>query len=149
MTKLDLDTLRDIEEIRRLKHRYCELCDDDYQAEPLAALFAEDGIWDAGAEYGQHKGREAIAAFFRSMPQHVRFSGHMVLNDQIDVDGDKARGKWRSIIPCTFVIEGRQEPHWIFGAYEDEFVKIGGKWYFTLLRSIIRRTGSHRAGWEG
>ena len=55
--------LADIESIRQLKHRYCELCDADYDADALAALFTDDAVWDGGP-MGAHHGRDAIRRFF-------------------------------------------------------------------------------------
>ena len=43
-----LQTLEDIEAIRKLKFRYASLCDYGYQAEELATLFTEDAVWEAG-----------------------------------------------------------------------------------------------------
>ena len=50
--------LEDIEEIKKLKHRYCALCDANYNADALAELFTEDAVWD-GQERGRNDGREA------------------------------------------------------------------------------------------
>ncbi|MGH7917200.1 MAG: nuclear transport factor 2 family protein, partial [Candidatus Binataceae bacterium] len=47
--------LEDIESIKRLKARYCAACDDNYNAEAIAALFTEDAIWD-GAGLGKAEG---------------------------------------------------------------------------------------------
>jgi hypothetical protein len=44
-----LRVLEDIEEIRQLKARYAAACDDNYNADDIAALFAEDAVWDGGA----------------------------------------------------------------------------------------------------
>ena len=41
-----IQVLEDIEEIKKLKHRYCALCDADYDADALAELFTEDAVWD-------------------------------------------------------------------------------------------------------
>ena len=38
--------LEDKEEIKQLKHRYCCLCDNTYDADALAELFTEDAVWD-------------------------------------------------------------------------------------------------------
>ena len=38
--------LEAIDEIKRLKARYCAYCDDDYDPEGIAGLFVEDGLWD-------------------------------------------------------------------------------------------------------
>ena len=37
-----LRALEDVEEIKRLKARYCTYCDDNYDADKIARLFVED-----------------------------------------------------------------------------------------------------------
>jgi hypothetical protein len=46
-----IQKLEDLEEIRRLKHKYCGLCDAGFQAKELGRLFTEDGVWEAGEPY--------------------------------------------------------------------------------------------------
>ena len=55
-----LQTLEDIEAIRKLKFRYASLCDYGYQAEELATLFTEDAVWEAGEPWGNFVGPGAI-----------------------------------------------------------------------------------------
>jgi ketosteroid isomerase-like protein len=41
-----LQALEDAEAIRNLKSRYAALCDSNYDADGIAALFAEDATWE-------------------------------------------------------------------------------------------------------
>jgi limonene-1,2-epoxide hydrolase len=41
-----LKFLQNAEAIRILKSRYAALCDDNYDADGIAALFTHDAIWD-------------------------------------------------------------------------------------------------------
>jgi ketosteroid isomerase-like protein len=59
-----LQALEDAEAIRNLKSRYAALCDDNYDADGIAALFAEDATWES-LGLGRFEGRDAIRAFFR------------------------------------------------------------------------------------
>ncbi len=68
-------TLEDIEELKRLKARYCAYCDDSYDADGLASLFTEDAVWDGGMR-GLAEGREAIRDFFLRAPQRLPFALH-------------------------------------------------------------------------
>lgn len=56
--------LADLEEIRQLGHRYVNLCDDGFDAGPLADLFTADGIWQGPEGFGPYEGREALVGFF-------------------------------------------------------------------------------------
>jgi SnoaL-like protein len=59
-----LQALEDAEAIRNLKARYAALCDQQYDADGIAALFTEDAVWDSPG-LGRFEGREAISSFFR------------------------------------------------------------------------------------
>jgi len=39
-----IQTLESIEAIKKLKARYCALCDNQYDADGLATLFTEDAV---------------------------------------------------------------------------------------------------------
>jgi hypothetical protein len=54
-----LQSLEDAEAIRNLKSRYSALCDDNYNADGIAALFTEDATWDTPG-LDRFEGREAI-----------------------------------------------------------------------------------------
>ena len=122
--------LEDIEEIKKLKHSYCALCDDHYNADALAELFTEDAIWD-GMERGRNDGREAIREFFQDAPARLPFAIHMVMNPIIEVDGDRATGVWYLFQPCTYA-EGNQAV-WGSARYDEEYVRVNGKWMFQHL----------------
>ena len=38
--------LEDLEAIKQLKARYCEICDDDHNPDRITSVFAEDGVWE-------------------------------------------------------------------------------------------------------
>jgi Fe-S-cluster-containing dehydrogenase component len=44
-----LQALEEIEAIKRLKARYCAMCDAGYDSNGLAGLFTEDAVWDGGS----------------------------------------------------------------------------------------------------
>jgi hypothetical protein len=59
-----LPALEDAEAIRNLKSRYAALCDDNYDADGIAALFAEHATWESPS-LGRFEGRDAILSFLR------------------------------------------------------------------------------------
>lgn len=139
--------LEDLEAIRRLKFQYCVYCDNNYDAAGIASLFVEDGVWDGGAAFGRHEGRTAIAAFFKEVGPTIPFAAHTVMNDKIDVNGNSAHGKWWCLMPYTLLDNGVGFDKWMFAEYTEEYVKVGGKWYFKTLNSAIYRDAPHLAGW--
>jgi len=82
------------------------------------------------------------------MQSAISFSVHSVCNSIIDIEGDTARGVWRSVIPATFIIDGCAVPHWLFNNYEDSLRRMDGHWLFTHMRSIILRVAEHMHGWK-
>ncbi len=143
-----LRRLEDFEEILRLKHRYCMLCDQNYDGEEIVKLFTPDGIWDAGERFGRFIGHDAMREFFRHIPSAVSFAMHTAMNPIIEVEGETARATWQAVNPSTFIVEGVSVPHWSFSQYEDRLAKVEGRWLFTYMRSIIKKVASHGDGWE-
>lgn len=128
---------------------------DYLDADGYAAVFAEDGVLDWAR--GLVEGRDAIREFMasgtydltrgapaaqapdgRNWPSTVR---HLITNQVIEVDGDKATA-------LTYWIQfnnnaKRNQVEWmLFGSWYDEFVKIDGEWFFSLHR--IHNEGNQR-----
>ena len=51
---------------------------------------------------------------------------HVVATPLIEINGDKAIGKWHGIIPLITAEE--KVAAWLIGVYEDEFVRSGDGW---------------------
>lgn len=127
--------LEAIEEIKQLKARYCEICDDDHNPDRIASVFAPDGIWE-GAGFGKAQGHEAIRELFRGFQKLISFSQHNVMNPQIEVNGDRATGSWYFLGPFTF--RKNNENKWLVLRYDDDYVRIDGEWKYQHLRAKIR-----------
>lgn len=138
--------LEDIEAIRKLKARYCAVCDDDHNPGEITKLFAEDGIWE-GAGIGVHRGHGAIRALFEGFRERISFSQHNVMNPVIEVEGNTAKGTWYFLGPFTFRKGNRA--FWLAARYEDDYVKINGEWKFKHLRAIGRMSAPYETGWAG
>ena len=125
--------LADIEDIKQLKARYASACDDDYNPDKLAPLFAEDAIWD-GSLMGYAEGREGIRQFFGAASSLVPFAVHQVSNPLIEIDGDTATGQWFLWQP---MILGEQAL-WLSAVYEDKYVRHEGQWLIQHIKLNIR-----------
>jgi hypothetical protein len=139
-----IQRLEDIEAIKQLKCRYAAACDDDYNADDLACLFTEDAIWDGG-QMGRNVGRQAIHDFFAVSDQIVPFAIHHVTNSIIEIDGDRATGRWYLWQPCTFG-EGDQAL-WMAGAYSDVYRREGDDWLFEHVVIKLKMLSPYEAGW--
>lgn len=136
--------LEDIEALKQLKARYAAYCDADYDADRLAPLFTADAVWDGGA-MGRYEGREAIRAFFASASRAVPFAIHHVSNPILEIDGDRATGRWYLWQPCTFA-QGDQAL-WMAGRYDDVYRRESDGWRFAHVTVELRMLSPYEAGW--
>jgi hypothetical protein len=138
-----LATLEGESQVRRLMARYMDLCDVPRaltQVRELAELFSEDAIWEGvGSQtaqtFGQHQGREAIAAFvggYLPPSEHFRLNLHYLTSESIVVDGSTARGQWIMQQICTYA-DGRSE---LFGSRLNiDFRCVDGAWLIAHFRT--------------
>lgn len=126
-----LDAAEAVLAIHELKARYGDLVDSRFErgrlrdeadlpriAEAIAATFTEDGVWDGGTALGTATGRAEIAARLRTSP--LSFSRHLFVKPQIQVDGDRATGRWDILAPCTFA-DGSAK--WMSGIEDDVYAR--------------------------
>ena len=149
MARLDqmerrLQALEDAEAIRNLKARYAALCDDNYNADGIAALFAADATWDSPG-LGRFEGREAIRSFFKGAGGIFSFAIHYSLNGQIHVDGDTAQAQWYLFMPCTLADGNRAR--WRAGIDHERYRRMDGVWLFSEKRSQPLMNVPFAEGW--
>ena len=137
MTTLEqrITRLEDIEAIKQLKARYCEICDDMHNPDRIASLFAPDGIWES-PDFGKAAGHAAIEDLFRGFRDMFSFSQHNIMNPIIEVNGDRATGIWYLMGPWTHTDGGKEI--WMTARYDDDYVKLDGKWKYQHLRAVVR-----------
>jgi len=140
-----LTRLEDLEAIKQLKARYCEICDDDHNPDRITSVFVEDGIWE-GRGIGRAEGHAAIRALFERFRTMMSFSQHMVMNPIIEVDGDRAHGTWYFFGAFTFR-EGNQAK-WQSARYHEDYVKVNGIWKIQHLKvKGPRMSADYATGW--
>ena len=136
--------LEDIEAIKQLKSRYCNVCDTGYDPDRITELFTEDGIWEGG-EFGTATGHAALRKMFEGLQKAVSFAQHNAMNPVIEVAGDRARGTW--YLFCPYTSRAKEQACWIAGNYRDDYVKVNGVWKYQHLRAIIRMHARYEEGW--
>ena len=122
--------LEDSEAINGLFMRYRE-CLDTKDFSGYAALFADEGEFVASG--GTAKGRAGIEQLVDGMrgsylTETVGDDLHIVVNPEIEVDGDTARARSTWI----YLVRGSAEEPTLckVGHYEDDLVREGGAWRF-------------------
>ena len=137
--------LEDLESIKQLKSRYCEICDDNHDSERITSIFTDDGVWE-GRGIGKAQGHAEIKALFENFQKTISYSQHMVLNPIIDVNGTTATGVWYFFGPFTFYEEN--QAMWQAARYREDYEKIDGIWKIKHLR--VKGPGMsarYEAGW--
>ena len=140
-----LRRLEDIQALTVLKHRYCEYCDDSYNAEKIATLFTEDATWNGGA-LGRARTRAKIAIYFAASSQLVPFAIHHVTNPLIEVDGDRAACRWYLWQPM--VMRDVEDALWYAARYDDVCVRQDGVWLFQSVEITTRMLSPYAAGFR-
>ncbi|MCZ6504008.1 MAG: nuclear transport factor 2 family protein [Gammaproteobacteria bacterium] len=137
--------LEDLEAIKQLKARYCEICDDDHNPERITSIFTEDGIWE-GRGIGDARGHEEIKGLFQNFQRMISYSQHMVLNPIIEIDGTSATGIWYFFGPFTFYEDN--QAMWQAARYREDYEKVDGVWKIKHLRiKGPRMSAKYEAGW--
>jgi ketosteroid isomerase-like protein len=137
-----LQRLEDLEQLRDLKHRYAAFCDAEYDADGLADLFTEDAVWDGGV-LGRYEGRDAIRAFFAGASAQMPFAIHQVSNAVLDIDGERATGRWYLWQPCI----NDDQALWLAGTYADRYRRDAGAWRFEHVDLQLRMLSPYELGW--
>ena len=137
-----LGILEDVEAIKSLKAAYC-FGVDDRDVDAVVSLFCDDGVWHAPG-IGRYEGRAALEKFFASLPEMMRFWLHMVMNPQITVDGDTARGRWYLIEPNTTRDGGAV---WGAGRYEERYRRTDAGWRFAEVELVPLFWTPYEDGW--
>ena len=141
--------IEDREEISRLRVKYTLFNDGGWNGIPthhdidaLMEMFAPDAVWDGSPHNPRAEGYDEIRQLMINF-QAVPFVIHNVMNPIIDVDGDTAKGNWHAIIVLSF----RGEAMWLFGNYEEEYVRLDGRWKFKHVRFVTAVQAPYNEGW--
>ncbi|OZE79145.1 nuclear transport factor 2 family protein [Rhodococcus sp. 15-649-1-2] len=147
-----LTHLEDVREIEQLKYRYASFCDDGYNPDGIASLFADDGRWVVDGEGGSMTGHEEIKTHFRALSAKIPWALHYMIAPRVDIaaDGESATGFFYLLCLCT--IENSQDPAKHDAViltinYTDQFVKRDGKWFFQELLGKTHQVSNWNKGW--
>jgi ketosteroid isomerase-like protein len=126
-----LTRLESIEAIKQLQVEYASACDAGLDADRIAALFADDGVWEGGSPPTQFVGRAAVRQHFVDAKSFVRWTFHLMIGPHIHIhdDGRNASGSWYLLEPATFAENGDLRTYWLASTYDMEYVRAdSGAW---------------------
>ena len=147
-----LTRMEDLEAIKQLKARYCEICDNDHNPDEIVTIFTGDGIWE-GKGIGTANGHSELRKLFESFQERISFSQHMVMNPIIEVDGNTAQARWYFFGPFSFRKDpaddsAGEQAMWQSTRYHEDYVKEDGIWKIKHLRIRGRGISStYEKGW--
>ena len=123
--------LEDLESIKQLKARYCEICDDDHNLDLITTIFTSDAVWE-GERIGRAQGHGEIRALFEGFQKAIKFSQHMVQNPIIEIDGQAASARWYFF--GTFKYYKGDQARWQAARYHETYRKTNGEWLISHLK---------------
>lgn len=134
--------IEDVSAITSLKYQYAAFCDAGYDLDGLCSVFVPDGRWAANG-YGDFKGHAQIRAYFAGLSTTVADVLHYVTSPRIELaeDSQSATGQFYLLCLCKSLRQDNPsiaDPVVIAGTYEDQFVKIDGRWFFKELVVNVR-----------
>ncbi len=144
--------LHDREALRDLRYRYHEYINEGKFGD-IVELFTDDGELEFGP-LGTARGRDGIRAFFKrlgppapgapsSTGAHFTYVKQYIHNHVLEINGNRARGF--SYLEARPVING--EAHMVAGRYDDEYIKMNGRWRFTRMTFTPHFIVPFKEGW--
>jgi len=131
-----IEDLLNIHEIKNLRIRY-STCFDEQRIDELMELFTPDAVCEFGPEYGGNwEGPQTIRANYLTYMEQDKEPYrvlHSITNHMVELTGaDRARG--RCYLIDLNLEEGQKNPLFLFGAYDDLYRKIDGRWLIHRTR---------------
>ena len=135
--------LRDRAQIQDLRFRY-HIAVNEKELDSIGSLFSADGEAHFG-EIGSARGRAEIEALYAEVVGASPFVKQFIHNHVITLNGDTASGL--SYLEAKTVTNG--ESYLVAARFDDEYLREGGEWKFSLLKLSIFFVVPLREGWAG
>ena len=146
-----LRRMEDVEEIKKLKARYCAACDGgwggraSHDTEGILSCFVEDCVWDGGV-FGKRESRKALREYYdQNSASEAPLAYHLLTNPIIDVDGDRATGNWHLTIMLN---TPDRSSILVGGIFDDEYVRTPEGWRIKRSRFTLALTGKYEGAWS-
>jgi ketosteroid isomerase-like protein len=125
-----IQSIEDLENIKRLHQNYMNLM-DNLQYKAVLDLFTEDASVEVRSS-GVKRGRKEISEIYDGIAKRrgtTRLEGHMVVEPDITVDGNTAKGTW-----LVYMLFSKPTVQWVQGINECEYRKVAGIWKISKLK---------------
>jgi len=143
-TDEQIRNLIDKEAIREMMNEWFYLVDDSNAVEALDRFTTEDVTFDGGSLGKADSKEEWIEMTKVIFKEELLFTRHLVSNEIIRIEGDKATGRWYLNCPT---INGNDEALWIHGTYHIDFRKVNGEWKVSSFNFDPTYVTPYDKGW--
>ena len=119
-------------------------------ADRIAALFAEDGLWEGGSPPTRYTGRAEVRQHFIDAKSFLRWSYHFMVGPRIEVapSGDRARGSWYLLEPAIVTEGAGVGSYWLASTYDMEYIRLqSGQWRVQRM-SLKPPMRGRNEGWD-
>lgn len=119
---------------------------DGKDLEGVLSLMTDDVRTDYGV-FGAYEGKDEVVGYAKPF-----FAGetafqdwfHVFTNPWIEIDGDRARGRWNFLGTYVFEEVGAA---WLVGRYDNTFRKVAGDWKFSEITLEFKYVSPYDEGW--
>ena len=124
--------IEEIEEIKKLHHRYINLM-DALKYDEVIDLFTDDCTSEVRNSGPKHGKKEIEDIYFKMLAARrgtVRNDGHLAIQPEIEIiDENTARGTW-----LIYMLFSKPVINWVQGKNECEYKKVNGQWKIHKLK---------------
>ena len=126
-----IQTIEDLENIKKLHQNYINLMDNLQYSEVLD-LFTEDASVEV-RDSGVLRGKEGLTDIYINKlgKRTERSEGHFVIEPDITIDGVIAKGTW-----LVYMLLSKPTVEWVQGRNEAEYIKVDEKWKIKRMKFI-------------
>ncbi len=127
-----MQAIEDLEAIKKLHQNYINLM-DNIRYDEVPDLFTDDAAVEV-RDSGVKRGKKELAEIYQMIKGMykggvARHIGHMCVEPDIKVDGNKAKGTW-----LIYFFDSIPKQSWVQGINECEYRKENGKWLISKLK---------------
>jgi hypothetical protein len=144
--------LEDIEAIKQLKSKYARNLDNGFDADRVAALFTDNGLWSIKGVGGTAQGKDGIRNHCRNLSCSIEWAQHHIASPLVNIASDGIHAEATFYLLCLVTMRGttndaQPEAVVLSGKYSDKLVKIAGEWYFDEINGDIEQSSPWTDGW--
>lgn len=139
--------IEDVQEITNLQAKYSFHVDAS-EIDELIDLFAETFTWSVGFdEMTTFTSKPKLSRFLKKADELTPMLVHQPTTPCIEVTGDEAKGTWYLIGMVTSRTSQGPEPRWVQGRYDNEYVRVDGRWKLRRLHFKYNFLTPFDEGW--